>query len=140
MTAFTRTRSLAGLILTIAIPLMAHHPFASEYDATKPVTLKGVVDRVQWENPHVHIVINVKNNNGKTDDWQLEAASPVYLEKQGIRESMFPKGKVITVHGYRASDGPRLASARIITAAEGRTYRSAIHRKTGDPQSKHAFT
>jgi hypothetical protein len=123
MTAFTRTRSLAGLILTSAIPLMAHHPFASEYDSSKPVTLTGIVDRVQWENPH----------NGKTDDWQLETASPVYLEKQGIKESMFPKGKVITVHGYRASDGSRLASARIITTAEGKDVQVCDPQEDGGP-------
>jgi hypothetical protein len=65
MTTLARTRNFA-------LPVMGHHPLASEYDAAKPVTLTGVVDRVSWENPHVHIFLNVKNEGGKTDGWQLE--------------------------------------------------------------------
>jgi hypothetical protein len=120
MTASTRIHSLAGLIFAIALPVMAHHQFASEYDAGKPVTLTGTIDRVQWENPHVHIFINVKNDSGKMDGWQLETASPLYLEQHGIKEALFPRGKTITVHGYRASNGSRLASARVITDPAGK--------------------
>lgn len=106
---------LVGTLALAALPLLAHHQFSSEYDSQKPVTLTGTITQVNWDNPHVHLTITSKTDSGKANDWQLEAASPTYLEQHGVKQSAFAKGQALTVHGYRASNGERMASARTIT-------------------------
>jgi hypothetical protein len=114
MKTTSRIRILTGIAFAIALPLMAHHPFASEFDANKPVTLTGTIDRTVWENPHANVFITV-SDNGKTENWQLETAAPGYLEQHGMKASTFAKGKKVTVRAYQASNGSKMASARRIT-------------------------
>ena len=109
----------AGLFVSTA-PVFAHHSFAAEFDGSKTVHLEGVVTKVEWENPHVHFLMDVKGADGKVINWDLEVASPNALSRQGWTRHALKEGDKITVDGARAKDGSNLASARNVTLPDGR--------------------
>jgi hypothetical protein len=109
----------AGLLAS-ALPVFAHHSFAAEYDAGKPVELKGVVTKMEWTNPHARFYIDVKDANGTVTNWNFELASPNVLSRNGWTRHSLKEGDVITVQGSRAKDGSFLANARSVTLADGR--------------------
>ena len=112
---------LAGLgLLAAALPAVAHHSFEAEYDADKPVTLKGAVTKVEWTNPHARFYIDVKDESGNVTNWNLELASPNILMRQGWTRNSLKVGDMITVTGSQAKDASRLANARTVTFADGR--------------------
>jgi hypothetical protein len=112
---------LTGIALVAsAAPLVAHHSFAAEYDATKPVTLKGTVTRVEWTNPHARFYVDVKDESGAVTNWNLELASPNVLSRQGWTRNSLKFGDVITVEGSMAKDGAKMANAKNVILADGR--------------------
>jgi hypothetical protein len=108
-----------GLLLSVP-PVFAHHSFAAEYDAAKPVELKGVVTKVEWTNPHARFYVDVKDANGKVTNWNLELASPNVLSRNGWTRHSLKEGDQIIVQGSRAKDGDNLANARTVVLADGR--------------------
>ena len=106
-------------LLVSAEPARAHHSFAAEYDAAKPVTLKGVVSKVEWTNPHARFYIEVKDPSG-TFTWNLELASPNVLTRNGWTRKTLNIGDEITVQGSLAKDGSKMANARMVTSASGK--------------------
>jgi hypothetical protein len=108
-----------GLLLASA-PVFAHHSFAAEYDAAKPVTLKGTVSKVEWTNPHARFYVNVKDENGTVTTWNLELASPNVLIRNGWTRHSLSEGDVITVEGSKAKDGANMANARTVILATGK--------------------
>jgi hypothetical protein len=109
----------AGVALS-SIPALAHHSFAAEYDRSKPVTLSGVVTKVEWMNPHARFYIDVKDDKGAVTNWQFELGSPNILIMQGWNRNSLKVGDSVSVHGFLAKDGTHLASASRVTLADGR--------------------
>jgi hypothetical protein len=111
----------AGLgVLLAAVPVLAHHSFAAEYDAKSPVTLKGTVAKVEWTNPHARFYVNVKDESGKVTQWNLELASPNVLIRNGWTRHSLSEGDQITVEGSKAKDGANMANARTVVLATGK--------------------
>ena len=119
-----RTRALfvsaVGLVLA-ALPAMAHHSFAAEYDSKKPVTLKGTVTKVDWTNPHVYFYIDVTDDSGKITNFALEMGPPNGLQRSGWTRNTMHVGDVVIVEGSLAKDGSNQANARsVIMASTGK--------------------
>jgi hypothetical protein len=114
---------VAGLALCLAgtaASLSAHHAFAAEFDANKPLTMKGTVTKMEWLNPHVWLHMDVKMENGTVENWAFEAGTPNVLFRRGFtRKSLLP-GTVVVIDGYRAKDGSRRANGRDITFEDGK--------------------
>jgi len=112
--------AVASDLMVPLVPMLAHHSFAAEYDADKPVTLKGVVTKVEWTNPHARFYVDVKDDAGKVINWNLELASPNVLKRQGWQRDSLKEGDQVTVEGSMARDGSKMANARAVTLAGGK--------------------
>jgi hypothetical protein len=111
---------LAGVGFMLAVPAFAHHSFAAEYDSTKPMTATGEVTKVEWMNPHARFYVDVKDEGGKVTNWEFELGSPNGLMRQGWTRNSLKVGDMISVEGYMAKDGSKLANARTVKLSDGR--------------------
>ena len=111
---------IAGLLMAAA-PMWAHHAFAAEFDAQRPVKLRGTVVKVEFINPHSWIHMDVKDSEGKVTRWMVEGGSPNSLFRNGFTKESLPEGTEIIVEGYRAKDGAdRAVGANLTYAKDGK--------------------
>ena len=119
-------------VLLTSIPLLAHHSFAAEFDASKPLKLTGTVTRLEWTNPHTWFFIDVKSDDGKITNWGFEMGSPNGLMRAGWTRNSMKAGDIVTVEASRAKDGSNNANARSVTlASTGKTLFAASSQTEG---------
>ena len=125
-------RFWVALLLT-ALPVLAHHSFGAEYDVNKPITVSGVVTKVEWTNPHSHFYLDVKDASGAVVNWKFEGYPPNVLYRTGWKKEVTLKpGDAITVFAWRARDGTAWAHSREVTFHDGKKLFFGPPAGTGD--------
>ena len=112
----------AGAALGAFQPAQAHHAFAAQYDPAKPLTLNGVVTRMEWANPHSFIYMDVKEPNGAVKKYTIETAAPSQLTRHGLKKADFTNGMSAVVKGYQGKNDPALANGRTLVLKDGRSF------------------
>ena len=112
---------IAGLAMWgAAASVSAHHAFAAEFDAKKPVNFKGTVTKMEWINPHTWLHVDVKKADGTVENWAIEAGTPNVLFRRGFtKESLLP-GTEVVIEGYQSKDGTHRANGRNLTLPNGK--------------------
>ena len=110
---------IATLLLSVA-PVFGHHAFTAEYDSSKTRQFVGTVTKVEWTNPHARFYLDVKDDRGTVTNWNFELGSPLFLRKLGWKSDSLKIGDQVSVEGYLAKDGSKMANARTVSLADGR--------------------
>jgi hypothetical protein len=108
------------LACLLSTTLDAHHSFSAQYDASRPVEMKGIVTKVEWTNPHVRLYLDVPDEKGQPANWNVEMASPNVLVRNGWKQGTVKPGDQIVISGYLARKGDRMAIAGSVADASGR--------------------
>lgn len=133
-----QNRSIAAmfsgaLLLWLSVPAAAHHSFGAEYDGNSPITLTGVITKVEWMNPHSHFYMDVTDDKGNVANWKFEGYPPNVLYRTGWkREVTLKPGDRVTVFAWRARDGTNWAHSRQVTFADGKKLFFGPPAGTGD--------
>ena len=109
------------LVILAGAPASAHHAFAAEFDAKRPVKLRGTVTKMEWINPHAWFHIDVKKDDGSVEEWMIEAGTPNTLLRRGLTRDSLKPGTEIIVDGYQSKDGSLRANGRDVTLPNGQT-------------------
>jgi hypothetical protein len=112
---------VAFLTAAAAQTMSAHHSFAAEFDANKPVTLTGTVTRLEWTNPHIWVYMDVKDDHGTAQPWQCEGGAPNTLTRNGWSKDSLKPNEQLTIYGFLAKDGSKTCNLRTVTLPNGRS-------------------
>jgi Family of unknown function (DUF6152) len=123
----------ASLLVAAAAPAFAHHAFAAEFDAKKPVKLRGTVTKMEWINPHTWIYMDVKKPDGTVEEWMIEAGTPNTLLRRGFTKDSLKAGTEVLVDGYQSKDGSLRANGRDLTLPDGKTLFLGSNDAAGAP-------
>ena len=126
---------LCGALLLSAVPIVAHHSFAAEYDNNKPIKFTGKVTKVEWLNPHIYVYLDVKDNSGTTINYSVEGGAPNGLYRQGWRKDTLKVGDTLSIEGFLAKDGSNTVNARTWVLPDGKKV-FAGNAEDGGPASK----
>jgi hypothetical protein len=117
---------LASVLGITAPPVLAHHSFAADYDASKPITLRGTVTKFEWMNPHAHLYLDVKDDSGGVTNWEFELGSPNTLMKSGWTRNSLRIGDEVIVKGCRSKDYSNQGNATSIVSHDGKIVLSGV--------------
>jgi len=126
------TAGVAAIVA--AVPVVAHHAFAAEFDANKPLTITGTVTKVEWTNPHARFYVDAKDETGKIVNWDFELGPPNGLMRRGWTRNSLKPGHVVTITGFRSKVAPYVANARTVTLSGGRQVFAGSSFDTGPGQ------
>jgi hypothetical protein len=118
--AMKRMLLVVAAIALAGAPLVAHHSFAAEFDASKAIRITGTLTKVEWTNPHIYFYLDAKDEQGNQVRWTCESAAPGALSRRGFKRGDLKLGDTIVVDGYRAKNGANLVDARRVTLGDGR--------------------
>ena len=126
--------AVAGILLSAAVPLLAHHAFSAEFDQSKPVKVSGEITRLEWTNPHAWLFIDSKGTDGKVVTWRFEMGAPNALLRSGWSKTDIKPGTAVTVSGFLARAGGSVGNAFQVRLPDGRDLFAASSLK--DAESK----
>jgi len=124
--------SVAGL-LSLSYAAQAHHAFSAEFDAQKPIELKGVITQARWVNPHSWIYVDVKNPDGSLSNWGFEFGAPFSLKQKGLTKTTLPIGTEIKLKGYRSKNDANYAYSTSITLPDGTVFQTGGAQDAPEP-------
>ncbi len=118
------TALLGGALFMATANVTAHHAFSAEFDAAKPVEVKGVVTKAEWVNPHSWVYVDVKEADGTVSNWGFEFGAPFSLKQKGLTKAVLPAGTEVVVNGYLSKNGKKFAYSTSIKLADGRVFQT----------------
>lgn len=112
--------AVAGMLLSAAVPVLAHHAFSAEFDQSKPIKLSGAITKVEWTNPHAWLHVDVKEPDGKVVSWRFEMGAPIALLRAGWSREDVKPGTAVTISGFLARAGGPVGNAYQVRLPDGR--------------------